>query len=146
MQLDISKNKAYTFLLPMLYGLEDAKLATNNYKDIDNVYIDSDYTIHCTNTSFKVIYSLKFDVNYIEQYKLFIEGKYSKFSPYFKLLILKFWLCDDMLKSILFKGKISTKYWLEKGINLELHTEDCEHWTKPIFAKEHINYLKLYTI
>lgn len=145
MPLDTSKNEAYTFLLPVLYGHSQASKLTNNYKDIDNVYIDSDYTIHCTNKSNKVILSHKFDTIYREQYILFTQGKYSKFSPYFKLLILKFWYANSMLKAILFKEELAEKYWLSLGYNTKRWSRNAEYWPKPIYKKEHINYLILNT-
>lgn len=141
MPLHYSKNKAYTFLLPVIYGHSEAQKLTNNYRNIDNVYIDSNYTIYCTDTSNNVIYSHVFELKYREQYNLFLQGKYSKFSPCFKLLILKFWYADSMLKSVLFKGKLIKEYWLSLGYNTGIWSEDAEYFPKPVIKKEHINYL-----
>jgi hypothetical protein len=137
--LEVGKTKAYTFLLPILYYDKVAKQITNNFKDVDNVYIDEEYNMHCVNKAKKAIYSLKFQRKYISQYNLYLEGKYSKFSPHFKSLILKFWLGDTTLKSILFRGQLIKDYWSNKGY--VLHTwseEDSEYWPKPFLKNEYL--------
>lgn len=137
--LDKSKTKAYTFLLPMLYGHEEARRITNNYKDIDNVYISEDDTLHCVDRSKKSIYSLKFESNDLNEYNLFKQGKYSKFSPLFKSKILKFWMCDDMLKSVLFKGDKIKQHWKNKyNADITTWSEYAEYWPAPNLKKEYL--------
>ena len=134
-----SKTKAYTFLLPMLYGHEDAHKSTNAFKNIHNVYISKDGdSIECVNMANKAIYSLKIEPKFKSDINLFKEGNYSKLSPLLKNKILKFWLCDDLIKSILFKGNTSKKYWDNLGYNTKLWSEDIEHWPQPDINKEQL--------
>lgn len=86
----------------------------------------------------------KFNEKYMEEYKLFLQGKYSKFSQeYVGLFASDIWVQDedglDMLKKslqyhIFTRSDAIRKYW-EKKIGEKL-PEDMELWSAPDMNKE----------
>ena len=135
--LDISKTKAYTFLLPMIYGQKDIQIHTNNYRDIHNVYITLDDTLVLVNMANLPLYRLKIEAKYINEYNHYLAGKYSNFSPYYKLQILKFWCCDELLKSVLFRGTLIAKWWMDNyNEDVKSWNDLAEYWPKPYLKKE----------
>lgn len=136
-EFNSGKTLTHTWLLPMLYKDQHAAKVTNNFKDIHNTYIDKDEKgIICVDKSYSPIYNRKFSKYYAYQYNLFKKGHYSKFDGFYKLRILKFWLCNELLFGILFKTKYIKEYRLNKGQNIYSWTEDCEYWRKPVIKTE----------
>lgn len=131
------KTLCHTWLLPMLYGNKNAAKITNNFKDIHNTYIDINQDgIICVDKSHSKIYTKKFSEYYAYQYDLFKQGKYSKFDSYYKLKILKFWLCNNFIFSILFKTNFIKEYKKNKGIGIHGRHEDKDYWIKPVINTE----------
>lgn len=130
--LSKGKTLSYTFMLPLLYGQNKQELS-KYLKYIHNVYIGEDNTIYCVDRSNKAIYSPKIDTKYINEYNLFIEGKYSKFSTYFKLLVVKFWYGNDELINVLFRSCYNCNTYLINSI-------DKEFLNKPIRRFEYYKH------
>ena len=137
------KTKAYTFLLPILYGHEEAQILTNNFKDIDNVYIDADGThMICVDTSKKAIFKLKFERSHSEWYELFTQGRYSKFGPLIKQKIDAFWNGHKLVHGILYKTQAARQYWEQQGHQPHKWSEHAEYWPKPQLQTEIIKNIQ----
>ena len=150
-------NKSKTYLLPLFSELIDIKFVDDlenvyikddlekhdkciyllynfNIKDPEFTKYESELTendlfVDLIDINNKVLYILKFPEDYIEEYNLYIKGKYSKFGDDAKELILKFWndkyssttWINQFLiktKQILYKEKV-----LKQQIELTLSTE-----------------------
>jgi hypothetical protein len=163
------KTNTHIFLLPVLYDklLPEHltyinKYITNSYIGIKNkpeynntlvllfnevditIYlilkdILHKYSIYSVYTSNKAIFSLNSALLPLEWYNPFKDGKYSAISPYFKLLICKYWLLtpDSYIYSILFKTELIQTWWVDKGFyNPRLISESAEYWIKPNLQTE----------
>ena len=161
-----NKNLSMIFLLPMLYDKLDKQSITYINKYITNSYIKikdnptkvglillfdninstvaatlyiilKPYTTWFDYTHKKAIFSLISGISTTEWYKLFIQGKYSKFEAYNKLLIIKYWQLDDTsdVWSILFKTFKFRHLWSTK-FDISKWSEDAEYWHKPIILEE----------
>jgi len=135
--MDIINNKwtkSTIFILPLLYP--DIKFTDVLQEDFINCYIsDVKYPeiedsliieFHNNIASFKIPEEIK------EDYKLILQGKYSKISELSKQQILYFWNEDvfSYLYSILYKTNKILKYWEEKT-----HKEIYKSSSKEYFPK-----------
>jgi hypothetical protein len=169
------KNKSFIFLLPILYNKTEQQKLTYFTNNITNTYIGIDglsdtfgklfclvnnpdnyiYNIvseisildSILNIPKKVIFSFNIERSFQSEYKLFLDGRYSKFRPYFKSIILKYWLHENIedLFGILFKTekrfnklKDEDTHW-----NVNKHSDHVEYLNKPIIKNELLNLTNL---
>ena len=89
------------------------------------------------------VYCFELPDKFLEDYHLFLAGKYSDLSEDAKQRILEFWEEDDesLLHGILFKSEPAISYWEDKtgkGRN-QLNIDD-ELWFAPVMRMEILGY------
>ena len=125
-----NKSLAHIFLFPLLYA-NNKELISEHHRNIADCYIDKDEDILvCVNSLNKAILRLKIEAKYQSHIKLWLDGRYSKFEPYSKLLILKYWYGDEHIKSILFKTDLILNWWKDT-YKIRTIKRDQEYWIKP---------------
>jgi hypothetical protein len=82
---DLAEHDKCIYLL-YKFNIKDPKFTKYEFELTNN-----DLFVDLIDINDKVLYILKFPNDYIEEYNLYIEGKYSKFGSDAKELILKFW-------------------------------------------------------
>ena len=141
--LDIKRTMTTIFMLPLLYpGI--------TYKDLPEDFLNCYLTNTDLTYSEYYIYlqfvdngfSLPIPEENETDYKLFVQGKYSKLSLGTKQDIIKFWMeyDDSLLYSILFNTEKAHKYIEDKyGKPGQKYSKTKEAWPKPNLIKETFN-------
>lgn len=83
----------------------------------------------------QVMYVFDIPEEHVEDFKLFLEGKYSKFSDSLKEKITAFWgakRSDSVLYGAVYAND-AAKEFAEKN---DFDTEDGEFWRKPVLSRE----------
>jgi len=110
------------------FSFRDPEFTAYEHKLTDNKLF-----VKCIDIENKVLYIFKFPKEYMDEYELFKEGKYSHFGEDTKQLILKFWADvykgnpDSVkflisLKQILYKD-VKLKENIEKQLGVQLNNE-----------------------
>lgn len=99
-----------------------------------------------------VVAALRFPNKYKDQYKLFLQGRYSEFSPEYKELIPKKTTVFnattgkveeiDSVQYLVVNKRVKLKEYWEEQTGCEF-TDDMEYWSKPDIQKETLDIDKL---
>jgi len=86
----------------------------------------------------QVMYVFDVPEEHIDDYQLFLDGKYSEFSESLKEKILKFWGFKEgsLFHSILYKTERVLEYWKDQNVDYRLNAAEGEYWPKPVQMKE----------
>lgn len=160
---NIVLNRSKTYLLPLLselvnFDMKFMKYLLNTYMYVDNEeyenclcvlhefsFRDPEFTsyehrltknelfVRCVDIGNKVLYIFKFPEDYMKEYNLFKDGRYSEFGDDAKQLILKFWgeVHKGNSASVQFLIKIKQILWkdeklkqiIEKQLGVKLNDE-----------------------
>jgi hypothetical protein len=83
----------------------------------------------------QVMYVMNIPSEHAEDFKLFLEGKYSKFSDGLKAKIIKFWNLKDT--ESLFYGALYANEAAKKNLLSESKDKTKgEYWDKPVLTRE----------
>ena len=111
----------------------------SNWDDIEDPNVTADIANIVYKKDDDLIYGLKIPDKFLDDYHLFLAGKYSQLSAGAKERILEFWDAGEetLLHGILYKTKVGRKYW-ETTFN-EDSTKwsiEAEYWFPPNMQKE----------
>lgn len=86
----------------------------------------------------QVMYVFDVPEEHVDDYQLFIEGRYSEFSELLKDKILKFWGFKEgsLFHSLLYKTERVLKHWSDQEIDYTKSATEGEYWPKPVLFKE----------
>lgn len=166
------KTNATKFVLPLLFqesvkyndilpeNFKNAYIADIDKQEVDGYILlkyhldldeDSDWKeslldIECADIYDKdedLIYCFKIPDKFLDDYYLFLAGKYSQLSKEAKVRILEFWEADKdtLLYGILYKTEIGHKFWEERlGNEIKEWSIDAEYWFAPNTKREILGF------
>jgi uncharacterized protein Usg len=85
-----------------------------------------------------VMYVFDVPEDHLGDFQLFLEGRYSEFSPVLKSKILNFWGQKEgsTFHSVLYKTDEVLRHWERKEVDYTLTAAKDEYWPKPVMNKE----------
>lgn len=90
-----------------------------------------------------LIYCFEIPDKFLDDYYLFLAGKYSKLSKEAKVRILEFWEAeeDTLLHGILYKTEVGHKFWEERlGNEIKEWSVEAEYWFAPNTKREILGF------